>query len=233
MKLTARLSAAAALVPSGTSIADIGTDHGYIPIYLCNEGICTRGIAADIVPGPLQAARCHVCGAGLENYIDCRLGDGLTCIAPHEVDGAVICGMGGSQMTRILQASPAVWVSLHFLVLQPQSDSGELRRFLYESDWYIDEETLLTEEGRLYEILRAVPGRKPRLPDWLYELGPVNWQRRDSLLQRRIDLLIWQKQHIVQGLLKSRKDMSQPIHILEKEIDRLEEIRCQLQSEKS
>jgi tRNA (adenine22-N1)-methyltransferase len=233
VKLTARLGAAAALVPGSTSIADIGTDHGYIPVYLCSEGICSHAIAADIVPGPLQAAICHVRDAGLAQRIDCRLGDGLTCVAPHEVGGAVFCGMGGSLMIKILQASPAVWASLHFLVLQPQSDSGALRRFLYESAWHIDEETLLTEDGRLYEILRAVPGKRQLLPDWLYELGPVNWQRRDSLLQRRIDLLIGQKKHIVQGMAKSRTDTSQAIHILEKEISRLEDILCQLQLEKS
>ncbi|MCH4178808.1 MAG: class I SAM-dependent methyltransferase [Megasphaera sp.] len=229
MKLTNRLAAAAALVPLGASIADIGTDHGYLPVYLCSEQQCPHAIAADIVPGPLQAAISHVRGAGLEQVIDCRLGDGLTCVSAGEVDGAVICGMGGSLMMNILQASPDVWKSLHFLVLQPQIDSAALRRFLYESGWHIEAETLVLEEGRLYELLRAVPGQAAPLPDWQYELGPVNWQHRDRLLQRRIDLLIGKKRHIVQGLSKSRHDASGQIQILEEEIHGLEDIKCQLQ----
>lgn len=140
MQLTPRLEAAVSLIPKGTVIADIGTDHAYIPVHTCETGWCPSAIAADIVPGPLAAAKAHVTGAGLADRIDCRLGDGLTCIETGEADGAVICGMGGSLMIKILHRSYDVWQSLKFVVLQPQSDSGDLRRCLYEAGWHIEDE---------------------------------------------------------------------------------------------
>ena len=190
MKLTARLEAAVSLIPPGSVIADIGTDHAYIPVAVCESGRCPSAIAADIVPGPLAAAVSHVRGAGLADRIDCRLGDGLTCVQKGEADGAVICGMGGPLMVKILSASYDVWQSLSFAVLQPQSEAGVLRRYLYEQGWHIEDERLVIDDGRFYEMMRAVPGRTEALPDWLYEIGPVNWQRRDKLLCRKIEILM-------------------------------------------
>ena len=222
MKLTDRLAAAVSLIPQGAVIADIGTDHAYIPVSVCESGHCPSAIAADIVPGPLAAAVAHVRGAGLTDRIDCRLGDGLTCVKAGEVDGAVICGMGGPLMVRILQTSYAVWQSLKFVVLQPQSDAGALRRYLYEHGWHID-------DGRLYELMRAVPGQAGALPDWIYDIGPVNWQRRDPLLSRKIDILMETKGHILEGLKKSRKDVHERMEKIESELRFWRELKWQLQ----
>lgn len=230
MKLTGRLAAAASLIPQNAVIADIGTDHGYIPVYMCREGLCPRAIAADIVPGPLQAAVTHVRQSGLADKIDCRLGDGLTCIQPGEADGAVICGMGGPLIVRILQASPLVWQAMNFLVLQPQSGSGAVRRFLYEAGWHIEDEALIVEDGRLYELMRAVPGRQMLAEQWLYDIGPVNWQRRDKLLVRKIEALIDKKEQIRAGLAKSRRSMAAEIQALDEEITQWRDILWQLQS---
>ncbi len=229
MILTGRLLAAASLIPKGKTIADIGTDHGYLPVYACKQKWIPRAIAADIVPGPLQAAIAHVQGAGLAAMIECRLGDGLTCIRPGEVDGAVICGMGGPLMVRILQQSPVVWKSMQFLILQPQSHTGVLRHFLYTQNWHVEEETILMDDGRLYELMRAVPGKAEPLPEWMYEVGPINWQRKNPLLLRKIQLLVEQKTRICQGLKKSRGDKSQQIQMLEDEITSWEDKKCQLQ----
>lgn len=232
MKLSGRLAAAVSLIPKHTVIADIGTDHGYIPVYTCQEGLCPKAIAADIVPGPLQAAAVHVRQSGLADRIDCRLGDGLTCIQPGEADGAVICGIGGPLMVRILQASPGVWQEMDFLVLQPQSDSGAVRQYLYESGWHIEDEGMLVEDGRLYELMRAVPGREAVPEPWLCEIGPVNWQRKHPLLVRKITSLINKNEHIRIGLTKSRSDMSARIQALDEEIRHWREIIWQLQSER-
>lgn len=228
MKLTDRLAAAVSLIPQGAVIADIGTDHAYIPVAVCESGQCPSAIAADIVPGPLAAAVAHVRGAGLTDRIDCRLGDGLTCVEAGEVDGAVICGMGGPLMVRILQTSYEVWQSLKFVVLQPQSDAGSLRRYLYEHGWHIEDERLVIDDGRLYELMRAVPGKAEALPDWLYDIGPVNWQRRDSLLGRKIDILMETKGHILEGLKKSRKDVHERIEKIESELRFWRKLKWQL-----
>lgn len=229
MKLTPRLQTAADFIPTGTCFADIGTDHGYIPVYMCTAGKARQVIAADIGEGPLLAAKRHVAGAGLSNRIDCRLGDGLTCLRPGEVDGAVICGMGGPLMVRILEASPNVWERFDFLVLQPMSDTAAIRRFLYAADWHVDEETLVVDDGRLYEVMRAVPGRVADIPDWQFDVGPVNWQRRDPLLRRLITKLIDKKLHIVQGLTKSQADKTQEIEQLRQDIEEWRNRLCQLQ----
>lgn len=229
MKLTDRLAAAVSLIPPGTVIADIGTDHAYIPVSVCESGRCPSAIAADIVPGPLAAAVAHVRGAGLTDRIDCRLGDGLTCLKAGEADGAVICGMGGPLMVRILRDSYDVWQSLRFVVLQPQSEAGALRRYLYEQGWHIEDERLVIDDGRLYEMMRAVPGRAEALPDWLYDIGPVNWQRRDPLLSRKIDILMETKSHILEGLKKSRHDVRQRMAAIEKELRFWRDLKWQLQ----
>ena len=229
MQLTPRLEAAVSLIPKGTVIADIGTDHAYIPVHTCETGWCPSAIAADIVPGPLAAAKAHVAGAGLSDRIDCRLGDGLTCVETGEADGAVICGMGGSLMIKILHQSYDLWQSLKFGVLQPQSDSGDLRRFLYEAGWHIEDEKMVIDDGRLYELLRAVPGKAEALPDWQYELGPVNWQRRDGLLVRKIEILMETKGRILAGLKKSRRDLHVQIEALEKDLSFWRDMKCQLQ----
>lgn len=232
MKLSGRLAAAASLIPNHKVIADIGTDHGYIPVYMCQEGRCPKAIAADIMPGPLQAAVTHVRQSGLADRIDCRLGDGLTCIQTGEADGAVICGMGGPLIVSILQASPVVWQEMEFLVLQPQSDSGAVRQYLYEAGWHIEAEEMLVEDGRLYEMMRAVPGREAMPAPWLCDIGPVNWQRKHPLLVRKIESLIGKKEHIRAGWTKSRSDMSAQIQALDEEIRHWREIIWQLQSER-
>ena len=106
--LDERLKTVAALVRPGSRVADIGTDHGYLPVYLVKEGICPRAIAADLRSGPLESARRHVTAAGLSDRIDLRLGDGLTPIEPQEVDDMIIAGMGGETIAGILAA--ADWV---------------------------------------------------------------------------------------------------------------------------
>ena len=232
MKLSGRLAAAASLIPNHKVIADIGTDHGYIPVYMCQEGHCPKAIAADIMPGPLQAAVTHVRQSGLADRIDCRLGDGLTCIQTGEADGAVICGMGGPLIVSILQASPVVWQEMEFLVLQPQSDSGAVRQYLYEAGWHIEAEEMLVEDGRLYEMMRAVPGREAMPAPWLCDIGPVNWQRKHPLLVRKIESLIGKKEHLRAGWTKSRSDMSAQIQALDEEIRHWREIIWQLQSER-
>lgn len=232
MKLTPRLSAVASFIPRGTTFADIGTDHAYVPVYMGEQGFSPRIIAADIGEGPLLAAKHHVAGAGLGKIIECRLGDGLTCLRPGEVEGAVICGMGGPLMVRILEMAPNVWEQFSYLVLQPMSDTGVIRRFLYTAEWHIDQETLVMDDGRLYEIMRAVPGRVTGIPDWQFEIGPLNWEQKQPLLRNKIEKIIEKKGHILQGLKKSQTDTTKAQEALQQDITEWRDRLCQLQSVK-
>ena len=155
--LSDRLKAAADMVTPGNRLADIGTDHAYLPIWLVREGRCPTAIAADLRQGPLLAAHAHVCEAGLGGRIYLRLSDGLKEIAPGEADTITITGMGGPLICRILADGRAVARSAKELILSPQSDVPEVRRFLLGHGFIITDETMVREDGKYYVIIKAEP----------------------------------------------------------------------------
>ena len=112
MELSKRLTKVASLVTEGASVADIGTDHGYIPIYLIENQIAARAIALDINKGPLERARMHIVGHGLKGQIETRLSDGLKEVKPGEVDTMIAAGMGGGLVIKILREESLWWIRL-------------------------------------------------------------------------------------------------------------------------
>lgn len=179
-----RLEAVAALVPPCRTLADIGTDHAYLPVLLLQEGKINRAIAGDVVPGPCEAARHTVRQFHLENRITVRQGSGLTVLAPGEAETAVMAGMGADTMLQILAEAPEVWQHPGFrhLVLQPMSDSARLRRWGQEHGWAVTREELVREGKRLYELLLLEP-----CPGWQYP--GCCWEVGDDLLRRHHPLL--------------------------------------------
>ena len=154
--LDKRLSMVASMVRNGSRIADIGTDHAYLPVYLVQSGICPCGIAADIRSGPLEAARRTVSEAELTEKISLRLGDGLTPVSADEVDDIAIAGMGGETIADILSAGEWVKDARLRLVLQPMTRAEELRRWLLTNGFTITEERLVRDGHRLYPVIVAV-----------------------------------------------------------------------------
>ena len=150
VKLSARLAAVAALVEPGSRVADVGTDHGYIPIYLVQTGIADRALAMDVRPGPLERARAHVdrLSPGCRERIETRLSDGLKALSPGEADTVVIAGMGGELMIRILDEGRHMWDSLRRLILSPQSELQKVRHFLSQEGFCILGETMVKDEGK-------------------------------------------------------------------------------------
>ena len=142
MSLGARLQTVTKFVPHGSVIADIGTDHGYLPIELVKTGRCCKAIAGDVNEGPYLAAKRSVRNASLMNKIDIRLGSGLKILQPNEVDIAIFCGMGGNLMVQLLQDCPEIVNSLKGLILQPQQGFTALRKYLYSIDWHIEDEAI-------------------------------------------------------------------------------------------
>ena len=112
-KLSKRMQAVAALVQNTTCLADVGCDHGYVPIYLIQSECIGHAIAMDVNRGPLLRAEEHIREVHLEDYIETRLSDGLTALAPSEADGVVIAGMGGALTKRILAEHPEVLSLIH------------------------------------------------------------------------------------------------------------------------
>lgn len=182
MKLSQRLQAIADLVDKGARVGDIGTDHGQLPCYLVEMGISPMVVAADINALPLAGAKQRIAESGFGERITTRLGDGLTVLAPGEVDAVTISGMGGSLMTEILEASPEVVRSLKQLILQPNLAAHLVRRWAGAHGWHIEQERLLYEEGRYYEVLSLRPGYSEMLTEAQLWLGPVLLRERHPLL---------------------------------------------------
>ena len=150
VNLTPRLSAAASLVRGGGIIADIGTDHGYLPVYLIQSGRVKGAIAADIGKMPLQNAAKTVEHYGLTDLITLRLSDGLREFSETDADEYIFAGMGGTLIAEKLAETP--WVkncNLHF-VFQPQSRAEDLRKFLFENGFSINTELAVHEGRRVY-----------------------------------------------------------------------------------
>ena len=157
LELSKRLAAVAALVPEGAVLADIGTDHAYLPVSLLLKGHITHAIAADIRSGPLDHARRTAAEYGVTDQLDFRLCDGLAGIRTGECDTIAIAGMGGETIAHIL--SQALWTRQGVrLVLQPQSTQDVLRRFLAQSGYRVISELVVREGERWYPVLLVEGG---------------------------------------------------------------------------
>ncbi|MBQ4425513.1 MAG: SAM-dependent methyltransferase [Lachnospiraceae bacterium] len=165
MKLSDRLENLISLVPPGTALADIGTDHAFTAIELVRRGICPKVIATDVRKGPLKIAQSHVEEAGLAEKIKLRRGDGLEPLSPGETDGILIAGMGGPLMERILSEGREKAQAAKFLILSPQSEIPHFRVFLQENGYAVKQEKLLNEEGKVYFIFLAEPGEEAPLSE--------------------------------------------------------------------
>lgn len=160
--LSERLKAVAGMVTAGNRVCDVGCDHGFVPIYLVQQGKSPRVLAMDLREGPLRAAREHIAAYGLEEQIETRLSDGLHNYSAGEADTLICAGMGGGLMRRILAQESQKAASFQELILQPQSEIEQFRRFLRENGFGIIDEEILLDEGKFYQVIRAVPGMKER-----------------------------------------------------------------------
>lgn len=156
MKLTDRLAAVASMVSRGNVTADVGCDHGYVSIWLAENGICPRVIAMDVRKGPLSAAKEHIEKCGLAGYIETRLSDGVEALTPGEADTLLAAGMGGKLMVKILEEGKEKVRRMKELVLQPQSEVSMVRRYLREQGYAIMEEEMVLEDGKYYPMFCAL-----------------------------------------------------------------------------
>ncbi|MGC6176184.1 tRNA (adenine(22)-N(1))-methyltransferase [Lacrimispora sp. 38-1] len=153
MKLSKRLGVIASFVPEGSHVADVGTDHGYIPIHLVQEGIAKSAIAMDVRKGPLLRAQTHIKEAGLEDLVEVRLSDGLLKLEKNQADCVVIAGMGGELIIHILEEGRHLWDSISYWVLSPHSELYKVRKFLIEHEFSIGRETMIKEDGKYYSVM--------------------------------------------------------------------------------
>lgn len=182
IKLSHRLQSIANMVAPYRRVADIGTDHGALPMYLVENQLASFVVASDRIKTPIRVVTELVKQSSFEDRIAVRLGDGLTVLQPGEVDAVVMSGMGGMTIIEILEHTPAVLATTKRLVLQPQRNIGELRQWLQQHDWQIMDEDVVWEEGYYYEILVAQPG-KMALTEEEMLFGPVLLKKNSPLLK--------------------------------------------------
>lgn len=162
LQLQPRLACIAALVPEGARLADVGTDHGYLPVWLLQRRRIACAIASDINRAPLDHARATAAGYGVTAHIDFRLCPGLARIAPEECDTVAIAGMGGETIIGILAAAPWMRDGAHTLILQPQTKVPQLRRWLSENGFRFSSETLVRDKEQLYVVFCVTGGAEQR-----------------------------------------------------------------------
>lgn len=187
VQISRRLRAVAGLVGKGCVLADVGCDHGYIPIYLLQKGQITRAIAMDVNQGPLLRAKKHIQEWGLDNYIETRLSDGVKALRPQEVQSVVVAGMGGPLMERILLEGEAVLQSVDELILQPQSEIGHFRRFLAEQGYRITAEDMVEEDGKYYPMMKVRHGSMKYASDAEYLYGKELLQQQHPVLREFLE----------------------------------------------
>ena len=200
MELSKRLYAVASLVTEGASVADIGTDHGYVPIYLMKNKIASKVIALDINKGPLERARMHVIGHGLKGQIETRLSDGLKNVKPGEVDTMIAAGMGGGLVIKILNDSREVVDQLTYCILQPQSEIAKVRKYLAKNQLKIVDEDMVEEDGKFYPMMKVVHGEPEKYEEYEYIYGKKLLEKKHIVLKKYLLREQCSKQSILEQL---------------------------------
>ena len=144
------------MVTSGGVLADVGTDHGYIPIALIQRQKIKSAIAMDINKGPLARAQDNIASARLGDYIQTRLSDGVAALGEGEADSILIAGMGGELVIHILSEGEKVCKAASELILQPQSDIRKVREYLRLHHYKIVDEDMICEDGKYYPMMRVI-----------------------------------------------------------------------------
>lgn len=202
MDLSIRLKMIINQVDECSSIVDVGTDHGYVPIYLVKNHICGRAVASDINNGPIEKAQINVNFEGLKDKISCRLGTGLKTVEKGEVEGVIIAGMGGNLTRDILLQDWEKVRGYKFLILQPAQNPEVLREFLYNNEFEILNEDLCFEDNKFYELFKvkySTSSYRMKIDSELdYEVSQILREKHHPLLNKFIQNKIEKYENIAE-----------------------------------
>ena len=208
MELSKRLQAVADLVSDGLVVADVGTDHGYIPIYLMQTKKCSKAIAMDVNKGPLLRAEEHIISYGLSDSIETRLSDGVHALRCGECDCVVIAGMGGALTIKILEEGKEIFRNLKEFVLQPQSELYKVREYLCENAYCIIEENMVLEDGKFYPMFKVVNGQSPAYHTVELLYGKLLLEQKNAVLKAFLE-----KEKSVKEMILANLEQSSGAHI--------------------
>lgn len=198
-----RLELIASILPHGRGFADVGTDHGYLPVYMAQHGYSGKIIASDINEGPLSTAVASARQAGVEDRICFRLCDGLDGCGSEELDTVVIAGMGGDTICGILDRADWVMSRDILLILQPMTKAEVLRYWLTNNDFAICGEWLIEENGEIYQILSARFGARTPLSDAELFTGKYELAVGNALFPMQLAALIKRFERAAAGMSKA------------------------------
>ncbi|OFI07167.1 tRNA (adenine(22)-N(1))-methyltransferase [Clostridium acetireducens DSM 10703] len=220
MEISLRLEKIALMVDKCYCCADIGTDHGYIPVYLLKNNICIKSIASDINKLPLEKAMRNINNNYLEKSIECRLGSGLNTLKIKEAQGVIIAGMGGNLIKDIIEERIDIFKHFDFAVLQPVQNPEVLRKYIYEKGFDILDEELCIDENKFYEIIKVKYNTNKREKDDIY------YEISDTLLKKKHPLL---KEYINEKINKYNKILEFIKEDTKLASNRKKEINCNIQ----
>lgn len=225
MELSLRLKTIASMVDECECVADIGTDHGYIPIYLIKSGVCKKAIASDINKGPVEKVKFNVGIEDLQDKVDCRLGGGLSTLKKGEAQGIVIAGMGGNLIRDIIEEKIDIFKNAEFAILQPVQNPEVLREYIYAKGYKIIDEELCIDENKFYEIIKIKYDNNIQAVDTIfYEVGEKLLSKNHPLVKDYIEYKIERCEKIFNNI-KDNTDLAQKRKVeLREKIKRLEEL---------
>lgn len=222
MELSVRLQAVADMVTGGFRVADVGTDHAYIPIYLVEHGKNPSAIAMDVNRGPLEKAKENIAVHGLEEKITTRLSDGLKQLCFGETDSVVIAGMGGGLVIKIMEEGSSHKKEIKEWILQPQSEIGKVRQYLNENGYAIVEENIVIDEGKFYPMMRVTEGEREEYTSEELCYGKRLLEQKHSVLKLFLERELSIKTEILGKLKRTQgSQIETRIEELENEIERL------------
>lgn len=208
MELSKRLQAVADLVSEGLVVADVGTDHGYIPIYLIETKKSPKAFAMDVNKGPLLRAKEHIAEHGLTSSIDTRLSDGVRALKKGECECVVVAGMGGALTIKIMEEGKEIFRNLKEFVLQPQSELQKVRTYLYENAYSIVEENMVLDDGKFYPMFRVINAQSQEYHTIELCYGKLLLEQKNAVLKNFLE-----KEKAVKKLILSNLEQSFGEHI--------------------
>jgi len=206
MELSIRLKTIVSMIEKCDSIIDVGTDHGYVPIYLVENGIIKSAIASDINRGPVDKAKNNVTANNVGAQISCRMGSGLSTVSKGEVEVAIIAGMGGNLIRDILEADLDVVKGFKYMILQPVQNAEVLREYLYITGYDILDEEICNDDGKFYEIIKVRYNNKPITIDYIYyEISKILLNKKSTVMKSFIEYKLQKYSKVYDNLNEDTK----------------------------
>jgi tRNA (adenine22-N1)-methyltransferase len=226
INLSKRLQKVASCLSEGSIFADIGSDHAYLPCYVCLADPTAKAIAGEINEGPYSNAVQTVDKYNLEHQVDVRLGNGLEILEKDEIHQLVITGMGGALICSILEAGRYKLSAVNRIIVQPNNESSTLRRWLAKHSYMIIEEDILEENGHIYEIIAAERTNNQQTLFTEKELlfGPILMKKQSNVFMKKWKHEYEKYKHVIEEMKKAKAPNYEKLSQFKKERDWIKEV---------